>query len=404
MKIHLSGKKYSNGLKKATTMIALLVPVFSFAAGPKVVSEASNPVAIAMICTAVVLLLAIYITSRLLIQQAKIKVERFKSEQKENAAKAVTAAVILLFCCLSGPLFAQDAGAATDAAAQVTVAPAALSDSSFYFLCTVIAIELVILLGLLSQLQAMMKVEKVADIESSVEAEATVTAKPSSFKKWWDNFNKLKPIQEEASIDLGHDYDGIRELDNRLPPWWLYGFFLCILFAVVYLWQHQVSHSAPNAIEEYQTSVAEAAVAKEAYLAKSKNSVDENTVKLLTDADDLASGKKIFSTVCAACHLADGGGIVGPNLTDDYWIHGGSIQDIFKTLKYGWPEKGMKSWKDDYSPVQLAQIASFVKSLHGTKPATPKEPQGELYKEENTIAPATDSLKKDSAKTSAFVR
>lgn len=385
-------------------MIALLVPVFTFAAGPKVGSEASNPVAIAMMGTAVVLLLAIYITARLLIQQAKVKVERFKNEQKENAAKAATAAVILFLCCLSGSLFAQDAGAATDAAAQVTVAPAALSDSSFYFLCAVIAIELVILLGLLSQLQAMMKVEKMPDAETTIEAEATAAAKPSSFKKWWDNFNKLKPIQEEASIDLGHDYDGIRELDNRLPPWWLYGFFLCILFAFVYLWQHQVSHSAPNAIEEYQTSVAEAAVAKEAYLAKSKNSVDENTVKLLTDADDLAAGKKIFSTVCAACHLADGGGIVGPNLTDDYWIHGGSIADIFKTLKYGWPEKGMKSWKDDYSPVQLAQIASFVKSLHGTKPATPKEPQGELYKEENTIAPATDSLKKDSAKTSAFVR
>ena len=120
MKIHLSGKKYSNGLKKATAIIASLAPVFAFATGPKVGSEASNPVAIAMMGTAVVLLLAIYITARLLIQQAKVKVERFKNEQKENNAKAVTTAVILFLCFLSGPLFAQDAGAATDATAQAT--------------------------------------------------------------------------------------------------------------------------------------------------------------------------------------------------------------------------------------------------------------------------------------------
>jgi len=403
MKIHLSGKKYGSSAKKTIMLAAGLVPLFTFARGPKVASEASNPVAIAMMAIAVILLLAIYITSRLLIQQAKVKVERFKKEQKENVAKAGTVAVILLLCFVSSTLFAQDASAATDAAAQVTVAPAVLSDSSFYFLCTAIGVELLILLGLLSQLQAMMKVEKPAAVLSSADAEAAAIAKPSSFKKWWQNANKFKPIQEEASIDLGHDYDGIRELDNRLPPWWLYGFYICILFACVYLWQHEVSHSAPSIIEEYQASVAEAAVAKEAYLAKSKNSVDENTVKLLTDADDLAAGKKIFTTVCAACHLADGGGIVGPNLTDDYWLHGGSVQDVFKTLKYGWPEKGMKSWKDDYSPVQLAQIASFVKSLHGTKPATPKEPQGELYKEDNTTVPATDSLKKDSTKISVFV-
>ena len=403
MKIHLSGKKYSNGLKKAATMIACLVPVLTFAGGPKVAVEASNPVAIAMMAIAVVLLLAIYITSRLLIQQAKVKVERFKKEQKENLSKAGTAAVILFLCFISSSLFAQDAGAATDAAAQVTVVPAALSDNSFYFLCIVIGAELVILLGLLSQLQAMMKVEKVQHALISEGAKIAAAPKAVSFKKWWEKFNKLKPVHEEASIDLGHDYDGIRELDNRLPPWWLYGFYLCIIFAIVYFWQHEVSHSSPSTIEEYQASVSEAAIAKEAYLAKSKSSVDENTVKFLRDADDLASGKKIFATVCAACHLTDGGGIVGPNLTDDYWVHGGSIQDIFKTLKYGWPEKGMKSWKDDYSPVQLAQIASYVKSLHGTKPAVPKEPQGELYKEENTTAPATDSVKKDSAKISAFI-
>ena len=125
------------------------------------------------------------------------------------------------------------------------------------------------------------------------------------------------------------------------------------------------------------------------YLAKAKNNVDENTVTQLTDASDLDAGKKVFTTMCAACHAPDGGGTVGPNLTDDYWLHGGGVKDVFKTITYGWPDKGMKSWKDDYSPLQIQQIASYVLSLHGTKPATPKEPQGTLYKPSE--APATDS-------------
>ena len=140
------------------------------------------------------------------------------------------------------------------------------------------------------------------------------------------------------------------------------------------------------------------------YLAKAKNNVDENTVTQLMDASDLDAGKKIFTTMCAACHAADGGGTVGPNLTDDYWLHGGGIKNVFKTITYGWPDKGMKSWKDDYSALQIQQIASYVLSLHGTKPATPKEPQGTLYKESD--APAADSSKKDSTAhgVTAFVK
>jgi cytochrome c oxidase cbb3-type subunit 3 len=135
-----------------------------------------------------------------------------------------------------------------------------------------------------------------------------------------------------------------------------------------------------------------AAEEKEAYLKKAANKVDETTVTYLSDAASLEAGKKVFTTVCAACHMPDGGGNVGPNLTDTYWLHGGSIKDIFKTLKYGWPEKGMKSWKDDYSPQQLAQIASYVKSLQGTHPAKAKEPQGTIYDEKAVT---------DTAKTAA---
>jgi cytochrome c oxidase cbb3-type subunit 3 len=156
-------------------------------------------------------------------------------------------------------------------------------------------------------------------------------------------------------------------------------------------------------VQELQIAMQQAEQEKEAYLAKSANKVDENSVVFLNDAVALGSGKKIFTASCAPCHGADGGGVVGPNLTDDYWLHGGSLNDVFKTIKYGWTEKGMKSWKDDFSPVQIAQIASYVKSLHGTKPATPKEPQGELYKESNATSPAVaDSIKREVKKIASI--
>ena len=134
------------------------------------------------------------------------------------------------------------------------------------------------------------------------------------------------------------------------------------------------------------------------YLKKKGDAVDENTVTLLTSAEDLAAGKAIFTdpSKCPACHTPEGGGnAVGPNLTDDYWIYGGSVKNIFKTIKYG-TSKGMRSWKDDLSAKQMAQVASYVKSLKGTKPANPREPQGELYQEEAAPAkPAADSASVD---------
>lgn len=378
-------------IKISTALLALL-PLLATAAGPKTPSEASNPYAIAMISVAALLLLAIALVAQLLLQQARIKLS---SDKKNTASRALKTLSVILFCFISKGLFAQDA-AATDAAVPEPTTIQQLSNTSFYGLMAVIGVELIILLGLISQLRALMIIPAAVPEAINAIEEKTAVPKESYWKKMWEKINRFRPVKEEAAIDLGHDYDGIRELDNRLPPWWLYGFYACILFACIYLWRTQVTHTAPSSIEEFQTAMKIAAQEKEAYLAKSKSNVDESTVKLLTDASDIEAGKKAFTTMCAACHGADGGGTVGPNLTDNYWIHGGSIQDVFKTIKYGWPEKGMKSWKDDYSPVQIAQIASFVKSLHGTKPATPKEPQGELFEETNTASPAVPA---DSANT-----
>jgi cytochrome c oxidase cbb3-type subunit 3 len=134
-------------------------------------------------------------------------------------------------------------------------------------------------------------------------------------------------------------------------------------------------------LEELAIAEAEAKEAKEEYLKNAANNIDENNVTLLTAADDITGGQKLFSTSCAPCHGAQGQGVVGPNLTDDYWLHGGQVKAVFSTIKYGVPEKGMKSWKDDFSPKQLALLTSYIKSIHGSNPPNQKEPQGALEKE-----------------------
>jgi cytochrome c oxidase cbb3-type subunit 3 len=165
------------------------------------------------------------------------------------------------------------------------------------------------------------------------------------------------------------------------------------------LWRYHVSHSAPLSKEEFETSVAKGEREVAEYLKMKGDNVDENTVVFLSNKEDIETGKSLFTNgPCVSCHGNDGSGIVmgqpgiGPNLTDDYWLHGGSIKNIFTTIKYGFPIKGMQSWESTFSAKQIAQLASYVKSLHGTKPANAKEKQGDLYIEEQA-KPATDSLK-----------
>lgn len=351
------------------------------------VSTMSNPLAQLLVVIIIALLIAIAILAFTVMGAAEIYLRKYESYKKDKGTKVV----LLVFAMLlsSELLSAQTAGAdPAIAAAVVTPNMGGLSDTALWALLSVIGLEFLVLLWLLFHLKSLLKFEF-----ESIESVAEVPVKkPSRFLVWWDNINKFRPVHEEADIDLGHDYDGIRELDNRLPPWWLYGFYLCIVFAGIYLYRNHVSHAAPSSKEELVMSLEAAAIEKEAYLKKAANKVDENTVTYLTDATTLDAGKKIFTTTCAACHAADGGGMVGPNLTDSYWIHGGSIKDIFKTIKYGWPEKGMKSWQEDYSPVQIAQLASYVKSLTGTKPAKAKEPQGDLFSDSTNNGAKKDTL------------
>ena len=205
--------------------------------------------------------------------------------------------------------------------------------------------------------------------------------KASIFAKIRQAMTKSTPIENEQEIMFDHDFDGIRELYSKIPPWFSWLFVLTIIFAIYYMFQYHVFGSGQVMQEEYSAEMNKASLEKEA-LIKSGALVNEETVKLLTDASSLQKGKEIFETNCIACHAADGGGIVGPNLTDEYWIHGGGIKNVFKTIKSGVVEKGMISWQTQLNANQMQDVASYVLSLQGTKPAAPKSPEGESWKEE----------------------
>lgn len=210
----------------------------------------------------------------------------------------------------------------------------------------------------------------------------TAELKAGKFRWLKETYRKLlgsQPIEQETEIILDHNYDGIRELDNKLPPWWVYGFYATILFAIIYLARFHIFGGVDQA-EEYEMAVAEAKIQIEEYKRTAKDLVDINTVELLTDASDLSAGKTIFTGNCIACHKNSGGGGIGPNLTDDYWILGGGIKNVFKTISEGGRAgKGMISWKTELKPSEMAQVASYVLSLHGTNPPEGKEPEGELW-------------------------
>ncbi len=232
------------------------------------------------------------------------------------------------------------------------------------------------------------------DDEAKARYEAAKSRTPKLFtwiRKIYLKLLDSKPIEEEKDIIIDHDYDGIKELDNNLPPWWLYGFYITIIFGVIYLLRYHVFDGA-NQYEELETEYAVANAAIEEYKKTAKDLVDVSTVELLTDASSLAFGKEVFETVCVACHKPDGGGSIGPNLTDEYWILGGGIKNVFQTITEGGRDgKGMIAWKNSYKPSEIQQIASYVLSLQGTTPAEPKAPEGEIWVDETIQAPVEET-------------
>lgn len=173
----------------------------------------------------------------------------------------------------------------------------------------------------------------------------------------------------------GHEYDGIRELDNTMPPWLQGIFYLTIIFAIGYLINFQIINPENTQEKEYQDEMA-MATAKYGDIDVVKINITQ-----VTDQVKLVAAKDAFISKCAACHLVDGGGSVGPNLTDEYWLNGGSLEDVFHTIREGVPAKGMISWKGQLSDEEILNMASYIKTLKGTTPAKVKDPQGDKYEE-----------------------
>lgn len=190
----------------------------------------------------------------------------------------------------------------------------------------------------------------------------------------------LKPLSEEKDLVMEHTFDGIAELDNPTPRWFMVLFYGSIIFAVAYMFHYEVFGTGMNQDEEYAAEITQAALDKEAFLANpvnAANAVNENDIEQSKDEAVVASGAALFATRCTPCHGEHAEGIVGPNLTDEYWLHGGTVKDVFKVIKYGVPEKGMVSWEKSLSAQQIADLTNYVLSLQGSKPANAKAPQGD---------------------------
>ncbi|RRJ88971.1 cbb3-type cytochrome c oxidase N-terminal domain-containing protein [Flavobacterium macacae] len=263
------------------------------------------------------------------------------------------------------------------------------------FLFLLIAIEIVVS-AIDNVTYHLLTDEQRKQLEEAESISITETKTYLKIKKW---FVKSRPIEEEGQLLLDHDYDGIKELDNDLPPWWTKLFYACILFGFVYMAKYHL-FGEPDQTQEFEIEMAEAKIAVEEYKKTAKDLIDFETVTLLTEAEDMASGKKVFETNCIACHRPDGGGSIGPNLTDENWILGGGIKNVFHTITEGGRDgKGMVAWKGTLKPSEIQQVASYVLSLKGTDPKDAKPAEGDIWVDES--APKTETPKTEEAKVVA---
>lgn len=254
------------------------------------------------------------------------------------------------------------------------------------FLVLLIAIEIIISAVDTILYQILPEEEK-----KKVDAKNSLSFKESEwYKSLMEKLTRTVPIENEEQLLLNHDYDGIKELDNVLPPWWVYLFYSCILFGIIYLVRFEIL-GAPDQEMELKNEMAQAKIDVAEFMKTAPDMMDEKSVILLTDATSLTQGKTIFTTNCVACHRADGGGQIGPNLTDEYWILGGDIKNLFHTITNGGRDgKGMIAWsKNGLKPTEIQKVASYVLSLQDSYPKDPKAPEGEIWEDENE--PKTDA-------------
>lgn len=377
-----------------TAACATLVPAMSFAqetAGALTPATGAYDTIRYVLAGFAILLLLVIISLGYAIK-ASLDIRKKQMMNKSKVAKASSVVLLLLSTLLGPAAFAQDAAAVPNS--EVVEQPAffgelfATAPNDMLITILILLVELMVIFVLV-RVQIKLLKEKKEVMEEVLRPVFT----------WSGLLEKLganRSTDDVESLDLKHDYDGIRELDNNIPKWWQLAFLGTAVISLVYIFRMFVTETLPDQITELHQDQRIAAVKMAEYLKGAANNVDENTVTML-DAAGIAQGAAIFARNCVACHGVAGEGTIGPNLTDENWLHKGGLKDIFYSIKYGWPEKGMKSWKDDLSPIQIAQLTSYVRSIAGTDPPNAKAPEGEVYQDET--APAADDPAGDPAGT-----
>ena len=351
----------------AFLMMGTALPVFAQDAAAS--GEKNNLLAILLVSSTIVLAFVIWGLGQVLINVSKLALDKQK-----NANKALSVVLVIGLSVLAQTTFAQTGEATTATAPNY----GGLSASAFYALVAVLVIEVITIFFLAFSIRRI--------FQEVLPQKEMAPAKETNVKHWWSSldkkfFTKAVSVEKEGEIMIDHDYDGIQELDNSLPPWWKYGFYMTIFVAVFYLFYYQVWGIGQNPTQEYLAEMESARIQKEAYEATNKDKIDENNVPM-ADAAGIAAGKEIFSNKCWPCHGKNGEGGAGPNLTDDHWLHKGGINDIYHSIKNGYPDKGMQSWAKEFTPKQMSFLASYIKTLKGTNPPGAKAAEGELYNDD----------------------
>jgi len=297
----------------------------------------------------------------------------------KNAIKILTAGTLAIFLSVY------------EALAQTAPPAAGEPDMHLYTVILMVTILIILHAVFVPLLYPEKTPEEIAQSKNEVKVKSIVTILA-------DKFSGLKPIEEEQDLLMSDNYDGIRELDNNIPPWFNILFYGSMIFAVIYMLNFHVLKTGKLPLEEYSDEVY-AAELKRNELIRTGAFINEESVELDNDPESILMGKQIFVANCVPCHGNNAEGTVGPNLTDEFWIHGGGIKNVFKTVKYGVPVKGMIAWQNILNPKSIQQVSSYLISLKGTAPAFGKAPEGEKYLDQNGSADST-SVKDDSLKTS----
>ncbi len=312
-----------------------------------------------------------------------------KEEEKKLAEVKKAAPMTALLLLISGIASAQ-------------TAPRTFWDDPFnspmlpvYLVLSLLAVTIILVLAVAVSIKKVFDIMNADMLKAKAEREGVPYVAPQSWwQKMWDSMNASVPVAQEQDIDLGHNFDGIRELDNHLPPWWKGLFYGSIVWGAIYLFFYHVVPMFPLSRDEYKNEVSAAEEQSRILRASMPaETIDEANLAFTDNQEFIGKGKLVFTgNNCGSCHRADGGGnAIGPNLTDKYWLHGGDVKNVFATIKGGVVEKGMPAWGKVMSAADVRNVTFYVMSLQGSNPPDAKAPQGEAFEPVKKI-PA-DSVK-----------